>query len=362
MYNFLRFIIFNYICSKNKLQLKKSYYYILLFCLIGFVFLSFKTQSSSNISDIDTSLNIEEQSVQDVLVHLGDDKPLHYIPKIDKDSMKMGYEMVYFGQLKDKSNKRISKFFVCTDCHNQVKEVEDLNNETADERLKYAKINHIPYLPASTFYGEYNKEHWYNGDYEKKYGDLVKPTRDTLANAIQLCAVQCSQGRALEFWEIRCILHYYKSIEFKIKDLNLTAGELKLIDENLGKPSPQLIKMIKSKYNPINPATFGDPYVDIEKYPPGDIENGAYIFKEGCLHCHAIGKDITAFEFDDNQLTLSFLNKKLKKHSHYSVPYIVRKGTYAVLGKKQYMPQYPLEKMSDAQLIDLITYIKSKSE
>jgi mono/diheme cytochrome c family protein len=319
-------------------------------------------QKSNHVTTFVSINDIENLPVQEVLIELGDEKPIHYLPQTDKDSVRMGYEMVYYGQLKDKSNKRISKFFVCTDCHNQVKEVENLAKETAEERLKYGKKNNLPFLPASTFFGEYNKKHWYNGDYSKKYGSLVIPTRDTLINAIQLCAVQCSQGRPLENWELRSILHYYKSIEYKISDLNFTEKELKEIQQNLGGHSPTTIKMIKSKYSNINPATFGNPYMKIDANAEGNIENGKYIFDKGCLHCHKMGKNITAFEFDADNLTFSFLEKKLKKHSNYSVPYIVRKGTYATSGKRQYMPQYPLEKMNNQQLIDLITYIKSKSK
>jgi mono/diheme cytochrome c family protein len=81
----------------------------------------------------------------------------------------------------------------------------------------------------------------------------------------------------------------------------------------------------------------------------------------GCLHCHGMGKDITNFEFDSDKLTFSFLSGKLKKENHFTVPYIVRKGTYAVGGRRQYMPQYPIQKISDNQLFDLMGYIKSKS-
>ena len=56
-----------------------------------------------------------------------------------------------------------------------------------------------------------------------------------------------------------------------------------------------------------------------------------------------------------------FFIQRLKKENHFTVPYIVRKGTYAVGGRRQYMPQYPIQKMSDNQLFDLIGYIKSKS-
>jgi len=324
---------------------------------LSFANLSSKTTISSLTND-----ELANLSVQEVLIELKDEKPIHYIHKENADSVRMGYELVHFGQLKNKSNKRISKFFVCTDCHNQVKEVRNLSIETADERLRYGIKHQIPFLPASTFYGLYNKRHWYNGDYYKKYGDLVLPTRDTLINAIQLCAVQCSQGRPMQTWELRAVLHYLRSIDYKIKDLSLTPQELEYIKLHLGTSSPKTIKMIKSKYAETNPATFGDPYISISDDAVGNIENGKYIFEKGCLHCHQLGKNITAFEFDAESLTFSFLEKKLKKHSNYSVPYIVRKGTYATSGKRQYMPQYPLEKMNKQQLIDLIFYIKSKSK
>jgi len=48
--------------------------------------------------------DIENLSVQEVLIELGDEKPIQYLPKVNKDSVRMGYEIVYFGQLKDKSN------------------------------------------------------------------------------------------------------------------------------------------------------------------------------------------------------------------------------------------------------------------
>jgi len=58
------------------------------------------------------------ETVEDALLMLGAEKPNHYIQKIDADSVRMGEEMIKFGALTDGSNKRLSKFFVCTDCHN----------------------------------------------------------------------------------------------------------------------------------------------------------------------------------------------------------------------------------------------------
>ena len=101
---------------------------------------------------------------------------------------------------------------------------------------------------------------------------------------------------------------------------------------------------------------------NIDEYINQKDEDGKYIFDNGCLHCHGMGKDITNFEFDTDKLTFSFLNSKLEKNNHFTIPYIVRKGTYTVSGRRQYMPQYPLEKMSDNQLFDLIGYVNSESQ
>lgn len=340
--------------------MKKSILAFVLLIGVGVTLLSVDSSKENRFSSLNKTNELNELSVLDVILELGEVKPNHYIVKTNQDSVKMGYEMVHFGQLKDKSNSKISKFFVCTDCHNQVIEVADLSNETAEERVSYGMKNDLPFLPASTFYGMYNKTNWYNGDYALKYGDLVKPTRDTLVNAIQLCAVQCSQGRPLDKWELNAIMHYYKSIEFKVKDLNLNQSELNQLLTDLSTHNSEGVDVLKSKYNSINNATFGklEP-IEPSNYTP-NLKEGEYIFENGCLHCHGMGKDITNFEFDNDKLTLSFLKSKLKKHSSYSVPYIVRKGTYAVNGRRQYMPQYPLEKMSNTQLFDLINYIKSK--
>ena len=342
--------------------MKKNIIGISLVILFVTALLSFNNERSNRFSTFKKTGELQDLSVMDILVELGEKKQNHYLLKTDADSVKMGYEMVHFGQLKDKSNKRISKFFVCTDCHNQVKETKFLSDVSAEARITYGIENDIPFLPASTFFGMYNKEHWYNGDYAKKYGELVEPTRDSLSNAIQLCAVQCSQGRSLENWEIRSILHYYKSIEIKVRDLNLSQPELNQLLTDLAVNNSRSVKMLKGKYQTINDAKFGDLHPKEPKNYSPNLANGKYIYDNGCLHCHGMGKDITNFEFDADKLTFSFLESKLDKGNHYTVPYIVRKGTYAVGGHRQYMPQYPLQKMSDSQLYDLINYIKSKSE
>ncbi len=335
-------------------RFKVSFLFIIL---AGFVFLS--NYSVNQDLQSETRL-VTDLSLEDALLKMGDSKPLHYIETVDKDSAKIGYEIITKGQLSDRKHKRLSKFFVCTDCHNLESEVSDLADESPEARIAYGMEKGLSYLPASTFYGMYNKTNWYNGDYDLKYGDLVKPTRDTLVNAIQLCAVQCSQGRPLENWEIRSILHYYKSISIQISDLKLSHDELDDLTKYVMGKDKAGIKLLKKKYNSINPATFGKltkPHIVDYK---GNVKNGEYIFKNGCMHCHDYGRGITNFEFNATDLTLSFFESKFEKSSHFSVPYIVRKGTYAMNGRRQYMPQYTLEKMSEKQLLDLMAYITSK--
>ncbi|MFD1550607.1 c-type cytochrome [Putridiphycobacter roseus] len=305
---------------------------------------------------------VSELKVTDVLLRLGGKVPNHHIYKLNKDSVAIGYELITKGKLEEKNSKRLSKFFVCIDCHNTVKEVADLSVENTEERLAYGMANDLPFLPASTFYGLYNKTHWYNGDYELKYGDLVKPARDSLIHAIQLCAVQCSQGRPMESWELNAVLHYFKSIELSIADLNLSPDELVLLSDAIRTKDKKGIQILKDKYTQANSATFGEVEIPVKTNYQPNINHGAYIFKNGCLHCHGMGKNISNFEFDESNLTLSFLKSQLEKASHFTVPYLVRKGTYAVNGKRQYMPQYTLEKMSEEQMLDLLAYISTKKQ
>ena len=339
-------------------------YTSLLFACLGLIFVfGFINPSAGEFTPLQTEQkNNSEKSLEEALLELGDDKAIHYLSKFDADSARMGEEMVKFGQLKDKSNKRISKFFVCTDCHNTQLESADPGDESPAAVLEYSMMNDVPFLPASTFYGMYNKQHWYNGDYANKYGDLVKPTRDSLENAIQLCAVQCSQGRPMERWELRSVLHYYKSMELQVSDLNFTQVELSEFERLIASNAEAALEMLRTKYNVVNEATFGSTdYPEDDGYDP-ILAHGEFIYNKGCLHCHAVGREITNFDLMDDKLSYKFLSNRILDHSTFAVPYITRKGTYAVSGRKQYMPQYTLQKMSQEQMLDLVAFIKSKAE
>ncbi|NOQ74323.1 MAG: hypothetical protein GQ574_20100 [Crocinitomix sp.] len=331
--------------------------FTLIFLIVSIV-VAFNSSDNHVSKYTQSTPNAMPKTVSEALVQIGAEKPNHYIEKMDADSARMGEEIVKFGNLLDESNKRISKYFVCTDCHNLQLESANPADESPEAVLAYGMKNDVPYLPASTFYGMYNKEHWYNDDYLKKYGDLVLPTRDTLYNAIQLCATQCSQGRAMEHWEVRAVLHYYKSIELKISDLKFDGTELMKFSKLLSKDKKAALKLLKEKYTQVNHAHFGNSDIPvIEGYEP-NADNGEYIFNKGCLHCHDKEAGITNFAMSNDKLTLGFLYRKKDKYNNLAIPHITRYGTYAFSGRKQYMPKYSFEKMSKKQMLDLLYYIK----
>ena len=307
-------------------MLKNVLQFTLIF-LIVVAIVSFSSGNQHYSKYTESNPNVIPQTVQEALILLGDEKPIHYIEKMDMDSVRMGEEMVKYGSLLDGSNSRISKYFVCTDCHNVQLESADPADESPEAVLAYGMKNELPFLPASTFYGMYNKKHWYNDDYFKKYGELVTPTRDTLYNAIQLCATQCSQGRALENWEIRSILHYYKSIELKTADLKFNSEEFSEFKRFAATDKKKALALLQSKFSSANAAHFISSEIPvIEGYTPS-AENGKYIFNNGCLHCHDSKTAITNFSLSDDKLSLRFLYRKKDKYNNYAVPHITRHGT-----------------------------------
>ena len=165
----------------------------------------------------------------------------------------------------------------------------------------------------------------------------------------------------MENWEIRTVLHYFKSLELKISDLKFSDQEIAQISKALVANNKKAIKIIKSKYAQFNDAHFGTSEIPkIEGYDP-DLKRGHFIFENGCLHCHSAEKNITNFDLDMSALTFKFLNNKKNKYSSYSISHITRHGTYAISGRKQYMPQYSFENMSNEQMLDLFYFIETKA-
>ena len=93
--------------------MKKTIVTFVVLITMGITLLSIDVDNKGRFSALDNTNDLKELSVLDALLELDDVKPHHYLIKADQDSVRMGYEMVHFGQLKDKSNTEISKFFVC---------------------------------------------------------------------------------------------------------------------------------------------------------------------------------------------------------------------------------------------------------
>ena len=172
-------------------MMKKSIYLFALVLVYGLLISLTSNSTSDLIVEADTPL-------WTVLEELGAAPPNHKVnDELDKVSAELGENIVLRGASKGTLGKvkLQSKHFLCTSCHNVQKEDPDLKISDPQARLLYAKEKGIPFLQATTLYGAVNRSSFYNDDYEKKYGDLVKPTRNNLREAIQLCAVECSQGR-----------------------------------------------------------------------------------------------------------------------------------------------------------------------
>ena len=261
--------------------------------------------------------------------------------------------------------KKQSKHFVCTSCHNLEKEDPDLSISDPQARLDYTNEAGLPFLQGTTLYGAVNRETYYNDDYYKKYGELVLPARNDIREAIQLCAVECAQGRKLKKWELESILAYLWTIDLNIQDLTLNDEEFLFIDNAIQNKTQQdsAIQLIKSKYLKGSPAHFGTASDSKTKTKElkGNPDNGKLIYENSCLHCHE-DRRYSYFLLDDCDITFKHLKKKASGYSDHSIFQATRFGIYSVAGRKSYMPQYPMEKMSDQQLQDLKSYIDLRAD
>lgn len=339
------------------------------------VFYSFSILSFIMILTHWVSLQNEKISVQDpvaeILEKLGDNPLPHKVDTTagESVSVEIGRDLVLYGIATDAAGQKTSKqskHFVCTSCHNVEREDPDLRVSDPQARLEYVVEKGLPFLQGTALYGVVNRTSFYNDDYVKKYGDLVDKAKNNLREAIQLCAVECSQGRKLEAWELESVLAYLWSIQLKVEDLQLDEEDKNAIEEALnGRGNKkEMIALIKERYLQASPATFVTPpddrkagYPDIE----GNAENGALIYNNSCLHCHE-DKRYSFYKLDDSQFSFRHLEKHIPRYTRYSLYQVGRWGTSPMNGKRAYMPNYTLEKMSHQQMEDLRAYIEAMAD
>lgn len=313
--------------------------------------------------------SISDKSVIEVLESLGADysakKPNMSIPGVSAEVGRSIIEEGFAPKVGGGKTGKQSKHFVCTSCHNTQREDPDLTKSDPKARLAYTSDRDLPFLQGTTLYGAVNRDNYYNGDYYKKYGDLVDAARNDIRGAIQLCAVECAQGRSLEDWEVESILAFMWSQQLQISDLNLSEEEKNSLQNavagNGDKMSAQ--NLINSKYLDGSPATFIKPPEDrkIGTGHTGDAKMGMLVYKNSCLHCHKNG-EYSFFQMDDHAITHKYLNRKADKYSRQSIYQVTRWGVPSKSGKRSYMPQYTSERMSDQQLADLRAYIRERAE
>ena len=337
--------------------MKKTYLTIaLLSCIFLFANLDWKEQPPT-LSD--------KMPVQEALKKLGAETAPH-LPKTDVKgaSIERGRDIVLKGRTESPGSGksgRVSRHFVCTSCHNVERDEPDLTGSDPMARLKYVSGKGLPFLQGSALYGIVDRRHFYNGDYEKKYGGLVEPARNDLRQAIHLCATECAQGRPLAAWEMESVVAYLWTIGLTIGDLDLSENEKEEVQQAIRGKGDKMAaqKLLESKYLKGFPATFIDPPADRREgfSKDGNPETGKMIYELSCLHCHD-QKRYSFFNLDGSDLTFDFLEKHIPSYTRYSIYQVARYGTSPMPWKRAYMPHYTKEKMSEQMLEDLRAYIK----
>lgn len=306
----------------------------------------------------------------EVLFALGEPKPKHYIEPT-AEQVKVGEEIVLEGNAKGPDGRRpafVSKYYKCTTCHNIQREDPDLRHaDDPEARLPYVKAQGIPLLQGTTFWGIVNRESWYNEDYVNKYGDeKIAIAHEDLRESIQLCAIECSQGRPMKDWEVEAVLAYYWSLQYKMGDLDMSDADwARLKNESSDAAAHDSLRTwLKSFYLQTSPATFYDaPRSKVEGYPglAGNAERGKDIYELSCLWCHNGENGVSHYVLDNSKLSFKHLNRMMTKDSHFSLYQIVAYGTYSLPGRRPYMPHYPEEKLSKQQVEDLRAYIEQQA-
>tara|TARA_R110002096_G_scaffold354182_1_gene547372 strand:+ start:748 stop:1848 length:1101 start_codon:yes stop_codon:yes gene_type:complete len=343
--------------------------------LAGFLLFSCSSkEAAQDKPELDIGSVDATTPVWDLLEHLGETPPSHRPAITEQALIETGRQLVHSGKSESPATGemgvRISAYFYCTDCHTVSREESSLARISDPEtKLDYLIENNIPLLQGSTFAGMVNRESWYNGDYARKYrfSPAVRAARTSLTKAIELCSRECSQGRDPEDWEMQAMVAYFWSLQWTLGDLGFTTVDLAEMKRRSLNPTefPSLIREIQSRFATAAPATFGSPPADpkvgysIAREP--DLNTGKEVWERSCLHCHG-AEGASEHYFKDKSDTWASLNRKFGSESKKSIYGLIRLGTEPDQDDKAYMPNYPKERLSDAQIEDLRAFISSKAE
>lgn len=324
----------------------------------------------TSLSKSDYYALTKDSSVAEILKELGE-KPMPHqaMMNLKGVSVENGKRLVLEGLSTKPDGGTTSKqsaHFVCTSCHNVERDEPNLGIVDAQARMEYSIEKGLPMLQGSSLYGVVNRSSFYNGDYERKYGDLVTPARNDLRQALQLCATVCAQGRKLESWEMESVLAYLWTLDLKTDDLNLSKEEMTNVEKAINKDGDKeaAVRLLKSKYFAGSPATFIKPPDNRKEgyaEATGNPVNGKLVYESSCLHCHE-GQKYSYFNLDESDISFDYLEKHFPKYTRYSTYQVTRYGTSPLPGKKAYMPLYTAEKMTNQMTEDLRAYIKQESK
>ncbi|MCB0705508.1 MAG: cytochrome c [Saprospiraceae bacterium] len=306
-----------------------------------------------------------ETGVYDLLLELGT-APYDHAGSFTDKQRQMGEDIVRCGQTigpDGKMSSYVSKYYVCTTCHNLDQEDPDLRISDPEARLPYVKSKGLPFLQGTTFRGIVNRESWYNDDYVRKYGEeKIGKAHNSLRGSIQLCAVECSQGRPMEVWEINAVLAYFWTLQWNVGDLDFSEADYQRVNRDIQNASKkaELKDWLKTFYLDKSPAHFFDAppdkavgYVGLK----GNPDTGRDLYELSCLHCHK-PEGVSHYVLDESKLSFRHLYDKIPRDTHFSLYQIIAYGTYAIPGHRPYMPHYPIERMSKQQVEDLRSYIE----
>ncbi len=311
------------------------------------------------------SLLAPQTPVGDLLRALGDPPAEHWMPPAPQLAAQ-GEAIVLSGRGEDpfgKAGPRVSAAFDCTDCHNVVREDPSLAVSDPEARQSYALEHGLKLLPATTLWGIVNREAWFNDDYIKKYGSLVKSANKSLRWAIQLCSAECSQGRTLADWEMDAVLTYLWTLQMTVGDLALSDEARTIVSAALENTDHRAaaVAAVKSHYLRKSPAHTGEPPADREAgyAGAGDAARGEFVFKEGCLVCHDRGGPGT-YRLGANKASYRELLRFRTAEDGRSFYETVRHGTRPYGVPMAYMPFYTKERLSDQQLDDLLAFLQAE--
>ena len=306
----------------------------------------------------------DQTPIATILQALGAPAPAHARPT-DPALVETGREIFTTGRAvgpDGKKAKKQSRAFECTDCHNAVREDPDLRASDPATRLDYAEAWGLSFLPGTTMYGQVDRSSWFNGDYVKKYGALVEPANNSLMEAIQLCSVECSQGRALSDWEMEAMLAFLGSLGLRWADLDAAELDLAQIEaaaSGTDEERDAARGSVQAAFLPASPATFVDEPEAHGKDEAGygltgDPARGEAVYKRACLHCHGRGGP-SVYRLADRRGRYRELRQNQGKRDQWSYYVAVRHGTSPFSGR--YMPGFTQERLSDQQVEDLRAWI-----